>query len=1234
MKKYIPYKNFNLAVIRTLHSNVWFFSTLIPCFKKQVVIFCLLFQSQQLLADYIIADGTTVNASTIMAQTGVLTINGTLNVNTNVYLSGITSVIINAPNGNIYWPSNYDLKFQSNTTVIINGTAPGLQPTSGNASKRLIIGTIVVAVSNDNSNNASFSFAEFNTLGGMPQFAITSNSPTCAGTSMNLTATPSLTSNFVFQYSWTAVPYAVFSPFTASSTGATSTTINPTAGTYNVTLNVRDINGDLINRKVVTVVVNPLATISRTSSLATISQNPCYNTNITPITYTVGGAGTGASVTGLPLGVTGSYNAGIFTIQGAPTEIGTFNYTVTTTGGSCPAESSGTITVGQVQNLSGASVTQSTCESYSAQINLTGLLANSTNNTIFYSINGVAQTSVTGITSDNAGNATFSTIPLTYANNGQTLSITQISNAGCSVNFSQDVNLSVNQTGSWLGNSTDWFDINNWCGGVPTTGSDAILPNGVTYYPELNSGTASVNDIIIGSSANIKIDGGKIRISGLITNNGIFNCENGIIELNGSGVAQSISGSWFVNRNIYGLVVSNPAGVNISSISNDTLNILDFLKFGNVNNCILNTGDNIALKSKSNNTARVEDITNNGTNSNNSIEGKMIIERFLPMQNSSISRRWRLLTTPIQLSDAPTLKESWQEGVNNTIVATPINPRPGYGTLITNGNTTAAVMNGFDMGTTASPSIYYMSPGINPTWGVPSNTHSTSIASQEGYMIFVRGDRSIVINNQYVAARPTTLAVKGKINYGPITKSLVTGKQVIGNPYPSSISFDNVLINGTTPNANGHTFYTWDPKTSGSYNVGKFVTVSNDGVGAPSSYTVSPLNNLSGISNGTIESGTAVVIISNGQAPNTIVFNESDKINLNSTVGIASRPSENAGAESLYKLYTNLFSIGNDGTLNVSDGVASTFHPTYSNSVDEKDALKLASFNTKENLSILRDNIALAIEKRTSILNKDTVHLEVRNMDNRKYKFQFIAKNFGIYTDAFLEDSYTGLLSPIQLNGIDTTEYNFTINNSIPASANPTRFKILFQPSVVSGPLPVSFTAVNAFNKNREVMIEWKMATEINSKEFIVEKSTDGINFSYLSTVKANGLNSFYQSIDEQPFQGANYYRIKYISFSEEVLYSKVVKVIVGTIGAEISVYPSSLIGGTTNLNFQNTPKGIYLIRAINAAGQILTKKQINHIGGSASYSILVSNATAAGIYTIEVMQPDKSIVSLKVLNQ
>ncbi|TRX42923.1 PKD-like domain-containing protein [Flavobacterium restrictum] len=86
------------------------------------------------------------------------------------------------------------------------------------------------------------------------------------------------------------------------------------------------------------IVVSPSSILTLTSATATTSQTPCINTAINPITYAIIGSATSAVLTGsLPTGVTGTFSAGIFTITGTPSQSGTFNYSVATTGGCSPA---------------------------------------------------------------------------------------------------------------------------------------------------------------------------------------------------------------------------------------------------------------------------------------------------------------------------------------------------------------------------------------------------------------------------------------------------------------------------------------------------------------------------------------------------------------------------------------------------------------------------------------------------------------------------------------------------------------------------------------------------------------------------------------------------------------------------------------------------------------------------------------------------------------------------------
>lgn len=95
---------------------------------------------------------------------------------------------------------------------------------------------------------------------------------------------------------------------------------------------------------VVTVPGTVCNTATLSSAAGTNSQTVCQFTGITPITYTTTCA-TGATFSGLPTGVSGSWSGGVATISGVPSVTGTFNYTVTLTGGIGSASVNGSITV-------------------------------------------------------------------------------------------------------------------------------------------------------------------------------------------------------------------------------------------------------------------------------------------------------------------------------------------------------------------------------------------------------------------------------------------------------------------------------------------------------------------------------------------------------------------------------------------------------------------------------------------------------------------------------------------------------------------------------------------------------------------------------------------------------------------------------------------------------------------------------------------------------------------------
>ena len=114
------------------------------------------------------------------------------------------------------------------------------------------------------------------------------------------------------------------------------------SGTFHLYNHLNGGCGNITKTGTITVKANN--TITLTSAAGTDAQTVCINTAITNITYSTTGA-TGATYSGLPTGVNGAWASNVVTISGTPSVSGTFNYTITLTGGCGVVTKTGTITV-------------------------------------------------------------------------------------------------------------------------------------------------------------------------------------------------------------------------------------------------------------------------------------------------------------------------------------------------------------------------------------------------------------------------------------------------------------------------------------------------------------------------------------------------------------------------------------------------------------------------------------------------------------------------------------------------------------------------------------------------------------------------------------------------------------------------------------------------------------------------------------------------------------------------
>lgn len=246
-----------------------------------------------------------------------------------------------------------------------------------------------------NSITGCFAITTFNlnvTLPSVTSFSYTT--PVCIN---DINPTPITSSGFTTG--------GIYSSTTGLSINASTGNIDlatSISGTYTVTYTILANLAicQIASTTTFSIIINPLPSILSTST----PQLYCVNAAISPITFNVGGLASGVSITNgtLPLGLTGSYSNGIFSINGTPSVSGTYNYTLTTIGGcSPPATINGTITVSPTSvagTISGAATvcsgTNSTLLTLSGNIG-TIQWQSSTDNVTFTTISNAAAASYT-----------------------------------------------------------------------------------------------------------------------------------------------------------------------------------------------------------------------------------------------------------------------------------------------------------------------------------------------------------------------------------------------------------------------------------------------------------------------------------------------------------------------------------------------------------------------------------------------------------------------------------------------------------------------------------------------------------------------------------------------------------------------------------------------------------------------------------------------------------------------
>jgi hypothetical protein len=175
--------------------------------------------------------------------------------------------------------------------------------------------------------------------------------------------------------------------------------------------------------------------------------------------------------------------------------------------------------------------------------------------------------------------------------------------------------------------------------------------------------------------------------------------------------------------------------------------------------------------------------------------------------------------------------------------------------------------------------------------------------------------------------------------------------------------------------------------------------------------------------------------------------------------------------------------------------------------------------------------------------------------------------------------------------------------------------------------LPVSIVSFSGTLKNQTVLLQWKVTEEINTAQFVIERSNGSNAFTTVGTRQPlNVGNTDYTLTDNTPFaNGAvQYYRLKIMDKNGGYKYSNIIRISSQLTNQPITIFPNPVKDILTISGLKQTGT----IKIISADGKMMQQQIVN----AQTITLDMSNY-AKGIYLLQYVV-DGEVMSQKIIKQ
>ncbi len=177
-------------------------------------------------------------------------------------------------------------------------------------------------------------------------------------------------------------------------------------------------------------------------------------------------------------------------------------------------------------------------------------------------------------------------------------------------------------------------------------------------------------------------------------------------------------------------------------------------------------------------------------------------------------------------------------------------------------------------------------------------------------------------------------------------------------------------------------------------------------------------------------------------------------------------------------------------------------------------------------------------------------------------------------------------------------------------------------------PVKMVYFEANADGKTSE--LTWKTASEENNANFIVEHSSNGVDFTEIGTVRGNGTTNIahiYNFTHTQPAVGNNYYRLRQVDFDGKYEISEIRIVKFDTGNSIFAVNPNPTQNDNINIRILREIENDATVELFDITGKLILHENIANLQFSIDTKNLAKNMYLVRITTNTQAQTERVLV-------